>query len=274
MSVELKTTISQLSSRDAELFTRIGIALALRQRAALRRIQIAVVDGCITLRGEMPSFFDKQLAIESTRRVAGVIQVKDELSVLAFEIDNDSPTFAEKRRSTESVHDGAGTTNQQHERDSSMPRFATSPVVATVTFVRTATAVLLFLAELFVGCSSEDRLKVYPVEGQITFNGQPLANALVVLHPKDTSNPKLLAARGQTDAAGTFKVSTYDSQDGAPVGSYAVTVEYYQLLDKGNGGFEPGPNVLPPRLASPQTTDIVVEVAANPNKLPPVEVSR
>jgi len=132
----------------------------------------------------------------------------------------------------------------------------------------------LALATL-VGCGGGDgivRLPVHPVEGQITRNGKPLANALVALHPKG-GDSRAITARGQTDENGNFKVTTYDQNDGAPEGDYAVTVQYYQLVKTGSSA-EPGPNVLNPKISSPNQTDIVVKIAAGPNKLSPIEVER
>jgi hypothetical protein len=125
-----------------------------------------------------------------------------------------------------------------------------------------------------VGCgSSEARLPVHPVEGVITRGGKPLANALVALHPKSKpSGGEAVAPNGQTDENGVFKVSTYDANDGAPEGEYAVTVQYYQTVKTANG-IEPGPNVLPAKLSQPGTTDISVKIVAGPNKLAPIEVA-
>lgn len=126
-----------------------------------------------------------------------------------------------------------------------------------------------------VGCGSGDgitRLPVHPVEGAITRDGKPLANAFVALHPK-TSDARAITARGQTDSNGKFQVTTYDSNDGAPEGEYAVTVQYYELLQNGTSS-EPGPNVLNPKISSPHQTDIVVKVASGANQLPAIEVER
>ena len=136
-------------------------------------------------------------------------------------------------------------------------------------------ALLLVGAVALTGCGSKhtDRLAVFPVEGQVKVNGQPLANAFIVLHPKGSNDPRLLAARGQTDQNGNFKVTTYEAGDGAAVGEYAVTIEHHPLINQG-GSYEPGPNVLPPKLASPGTTNVTVRVAASVNTLPPIDVRR
>lgn len=135
----------------------------------------------------------------------------------------------------------------------------------------------LLLAGLLTasGCGSKhsDRLAVFPVSGQVTWNGQPLANALVVLHPQGVQDPRSMAARAQTDPHGNFRVTTYEAGDGAAAGDYAVTVAYHRLINAG-GGYEPGPNVLPSKYSSPLTTDLTVHVAEGPNQLPAISLRR
>jgi hypothetical protein len=133
-------------------------------------------------------------------------------------------------------------------------------------------AAVLFVLATALGCSQGDgRVAVHPVEGQLTWNGQPLPNAFVVLHPKDPTDTRVLPARAQTDAAGKFQVTTYEQADGAAVGEYKVTVEFYRPIKNGSG-FEPGPNVLPPKLARPDTSEISVRVAEGKNTLEPISL--
>jgi hypothetical protein len=126
------------------------------------------------------------------------------------------------------------------------------------------------------GCGSSDgieRLPTVPVEGQIKFEGKPLAQADVVFHPQGVSDPRHAPARGKTDDSGNFKLTTYDSGDGAPVGSYAVTVAYYPLV-KDADGVHAGPNALPRKYSTPQFTDLNVQVSDSNAKLPPLELRR
>ena len=125
------------------------------------------------------------------------------------------------------------------------------------------------------GCGSKkvDRLPVFPVEGLVTLNGQPLPNAFVVLHPKGTSDSRALAARGQTDQERPFQGHYLRRRGRRRRGEYAVTIEYHQLIGSA-GSLEPGPNVLPPKYASPDTTDLSVRVAEGPNTLPPIALRR
>jgi hypothetical protein len=114
---------------------------------------------------------------------------------------------------------------------------------------------------------------VYPVSGQVLWNGKPLAGALVVLHPQVTSDARCIPARAHTDAKGQFRAGTFDSADGAQEGEYAVTVTYCPL-QKNDDGWTPGPNVLPVKYASPKTTDLRVQVAKGTNSLPPLTVQQ
>jgi len=132
----------------------------------------------------------------------------------------------------------------------------------------------LLLPLLVVGCGGENsRLKTHPVEGFVQFEGRPLPNAFIVLHPKGLADAKVLPAHAKTDTSGKFKASTYDANDGAIAGEYSVTVEYQELV-RTDDGVVAGPNLLPPKYASPQTTDVNVRVAEGENKLPVINLTR
>lgn len=76
---------------------------------------------------------------------------------------------------------------------------------------------------LWAGCSSGDTerpLRV-PATGKVLYQGQPVEGAHVTFAPQDqTTSP----AFGTTDAQGTFTLSTFDVEDGAQPGTYAVTI--------------------------------------------------
>lgn len=233
------------AANPAEIADRVRTALAFRLRGVARRLRVTVRGSIVTLTGEVSTYFDRQLACETSRRVPGVEGVQDEITV-------------EGGKEMRNEASGAPT------------------VGGIATGVRSGFAAALVLMALgMVGCGGEGaaRLPVHPVEGVVTRDGKPLANALVALHPKTPQAGHEIAPRAQTDESGQFKVTTYDTNDGAPEGEYAVTVQYYQLIQNGTSS-EPGPNVLSPKIALPSTTDIVVKVASGPNKLAPIEVSR
>lgn len=72
---------------------------------------------------------------------------------------------------------------------------------------------------LLAGCGGGTGVKTYPVKGTVKFKGEPLADAAVTFYPDQGR-----AASGLTDAQGTFFLSTFDSKDGAPAGTYRVGI--------------------------------------------------
>ena len=85
------------------------------------------------------------------------------------------------------------------------------------------TALPLALA-LLTGCGDKGvagRPPVYPVSGQVLYQGKPLEGAFVSFTPTEGGTH---GASGRTDADGRFTLTTFDSGDGAPAGRYRVTV--------------------------------------------------
>ena len=66
---------------DRELARRVTNFLAGQHVPALRAIQVEVRNGAVTLRGNVRTFYEKQLSQHSAGRVAGVHQVVDEIEV-------------------------------------------------------------------------------------------------------------------------------------------------------------------------------------------------
>ncbi len=65
--------------------------------------------------------------------------------------------------------------------------------------------------------------KYAPVEGTITFAGEPLVDATVNLRPEPIDPKREEESIGTTDANGKFTIKTGD-KDGCPVGRYRVAV--------------------------------------------------
>jgi hypothetical protein len=125
-------------------------------------------------------------------------------------------------------------------------------------------ALLLTAGVLISGCGTAQE-PVFPVSGQILWSGKPLAEAVVVLHPEDGKRRSLTA---RTDASGRFQLTTHQPGDGAPAGTYLVTVEYRDLVQEGDELVRHGPNQLPARYAKPETSGLRCEVTAGTNTLP------
>lgn len=74
-----------------------------------------------------------------------------------------------------------------------------------------------------VGCMSgkDDRPMRVPATGKVIYQGKPVEGAHVTFAPQGQG---LNSAFGTTDAAGVFKLSTFEVDDGAQPGSYAVSI--------------------------------------------------
>lgn len=84
--------------------------------------------------------------------------------------------------------------------------------------LRLGALALVALAGL-IGCGG--RGKLVKVEGKVTLNGAPVKGAQVTLIPVSGEGEK---PSGFTGDDGTFRLSTFSSNDGAPPGDYKVIV--------------------------------------------------
>ncbi len=137
---------------------------------------------------------------------------------------------------------------------------------------RGATLAPLAAVLVLTGCGKGEpaRIPVFPVSGQVRVEGDSASGAVVVFHSVSKATPPAIAT---ADREGRFKLTTYDTGDGAPAGEYAVTVSLRKLISK-EGSSIAGPNVLPEKFASPTTTPFKVTVAATPNELKPFVVTK
>ena len=69
------------------------------------------------------------------------------------------------------------------------------------------------------GCGHR-RPTTYPVSGVVTLDGKPVSGATVMLRPEAGGRP----AVGTTNERGEFKLTTFQQNDGALPGKYAVSV--------------------------------------------------
>lgn len=230
MSVELNPTREASSIRrasDVELETRITASLRQQQIPSLRKVVVEAAGGTVVLRGEVNSFYAKQVSQHSARQLAGENCVIDEVSVVT------PAAFRDPLRLRCSI----------------------------------AGAVLLLIS-LSLGCSEEksNSVPVHPVAGQVTLNGRPAPNAVVVFHPKETAvefpSPSAVA-----DSNGNFQLSTYKPTDGAPAGEYVVTVEMRSFVLK-DGDYIAGPNQVNAKYGKPSTSNLKIRVAEGTNQIP------
>jgi hypothetical protein len=227
----MKSAINTLS--DADVKTRIGIAFATRPRITWHDISATVHDGIVTLRGEVPTAYDRHLVVAITRHVAGVLTVDDQLVIVE----------ASRRR----IFHG------RHSR-------------------RAGASALVVAMAVLTGCGGgEARVPVHPAHGAVQFRGQPAVGAFVSLHPKDGADNGAPSPRATVGPDGNFKFTTYDGDDGAPAGDYVLTVLWYKPVRQGND-LVGGPNVLPRKYAAAATSDLQIRIAAGENYLKPIQL--
>jgi hypothetical protein len=127
---------------------------------------------------------------------------------------------------------------------------------------------IVWLALGLFGCGGSDLGRptledVVPVNGTVTYQGQPLENFQVTFRPTDGRKPGVAI----TDADGKFKLGTNKLDDGCPPGPCKVGVAFAPPGDDGLGepiddpSKLPKPKVkVPAKLANPDTSDITVDV--------------
>jgi len=135
---------------------------------------------------------------------------------------------------------------------------------------------LVFVGVLFAmsSCSAEGpRLPVVPVKGKVTYQGKPLAEAQVYLSRVAEATPltedeKKLRPRGFTQSDGTFQLTSYAANDGAPPGRYVVGV----LKQVDGKASDDKVYVTPGRYANAKTSGLTAIVKAPATELPVIEI--
>jgi hypothetical protein len=133
---------------------------------------------------------------------------------------------------------------------------------------------LLLGAVLFglVSCGHGDRKEaVYRVTGKVLYQGNPAEGATVTFHALEGDSAKMPKPGGQVQKDGEFRLSTYRSFDGAPAGSFAVTI-IYPSADRKENDENVGPDLLRGRYANPKTTPLRAEIGKQENRLGPFDI--
>jgi hypothetical protein len=136
-----------------------------------------------------------------------------------------------------------------------------------------AVALVAFVA-LTPGCGSNGRRPVYPVHGTVLDSkDKPAAGAMVFFHPIETVEGELIKPLGYVQEDGTFALTTYTKDDGAPQGEYSVTIEWRQPKSSPFGARNPGPDKLQGRYGDPGRSKIRFQVDPKPeNTVPPIRL--
>lgn len=93
---------------------------------------------------------------------------------------------------------------------------------------------LASLAGLAAGCGRSGSLEVHSVKGVVKYNGKPMVGGGSILFlPTEGGSGK--EASGIIAEDGTFQLSTYGSNDGAPAGEYKVVIRQTTVKEPDGG---------------------------------------
>jgi hypothetical protein len=140
---------------------------------------------------------------------------------------------------------------------------------------RSSSLVLIPVCLCLLGCRDDGLPKRAPVSGKVTYNGEPLAGAMVNFYPEQ---PGERVSVGETNDQGEFTVWCYEIGDGAVLGNHRVAIRkegppkptgvhpsqiaegmdesWYEEMGQ---SFTREP-LIPPRYFSPDTSELAVEV--------------
>lgn len=137
-----------------------------------------------------------------------------------------------------------------------------------------ALAAVLAVFTMAGGCSrKDDRVIVYPVSGKVTVLGEVPEGALVVFYPAQSAGESEVRPSGKVKQDGSFRLTTFDADDGAPSGDYVATIQWNKLVKRGSDHVA-GPNVVPPDYAKRETSPWKVKVADATNELTPLAIAK
>lgn len=246
----MSTQLQDSNETDAALRHKIDLTLLQRGVSAARQLDVDVVNGIVTVAGEAPTFYQRQLIVHSIRRVSGVVRVIDRIDVFSYndgELSFTTPALL--------------TTSAPTSHFSTRSRLQAAVAVAAV-------------ALLMASCSKQpdNQIPVFPVQGKLTLDGEAAPGAFLVLHPVGRELPKDATPKARVGQDGTFKVGTYSAGDGAPEGEYVLTAEWKKLVTN-NGDTLPGPNVLPAELSKKETSTLRVKVSPGKNEWAPLQLT-
>jgi hypothetical protein len=123
------------------------------------------------------------------------------------------------------------------------------------------------------GCvGGQSKTAVFPVSGKVLVDGQPAARAEVTFHKIGQSEGDHSRPFAITEADGSFRLSTFMSNDGAPTGQYTVLIAWPSYTKNQLGEEEPGADRLGRRYCNLKQPLLKAMVSDTDNVLAPFEL--
>jgi hypothetical protein len=123
-------------------------------------------------------------------------------------------------------------------------------------------------------CSCSANKRVYPVSGKVLFEGKPAAGAIVKFYavdPADKKDGRTVVPQAIVDDDGSFRLTTYSSEDGAPAGKYTVSIFWAKPSKRGDDYDKP---LLPTHYLNAETSGLTAVVEERATELPPFQLRK
>jgi hypothetical protein len=140
--------------------------------------------------------------------------------------------------------------------------------------VRLALVLLTGAAALAGASCGSSKVPVYPVRGQVLYQGKPAEGALVIFHPTSGAIPPgaPMLPNGRVQADGSFTLTTYTDNDGAPAGEYVVVILWPSGGTEGDEESSGSHDRLQGRYGDVARSPIKREVQPGENVLEPIQL--
>jgi hypothetical protein len=127
----------------------------------------------------------------------------------------------------------------------------------TMEKIKPVAAILIPLLLVCLGCGKGDMPDLGQVEGTVTLDDAPLANAIVTFQPEHAR-----PSYGKTDSSGHYELVYTDGNNGAVLGTHTVTISTKADGDP-DQGIKSAPETVPSKYNT--TTELTATVEAGDN---------
>jgi len=122
-----------------------------------------------------------------------------------------------------------------------------------------------------LGCGEDWQAETHPVIGRVNINGQAPEGAVVTLYTTgEKVDERNSRPWGVVQHDGSFTLTTYDKGDGAPVGTYKLTIKWPEDLSKPSTAMT---DRLGGKFARPEQSQWTVTIEEGNNELELIEIT-
>ena len=129
---------------------------------------------------------------------------------------------------------------------------------------------LLTVSVCMSGCGKGQQ-SVRSVEGKVTVNGQPATGALIMLHPVEDKEPGIFP-NATVEPDGSFRLTTYKLNDGAPEGEYFATIVWEETYREDGETLSKG-DKLKGKYGNKEASGLKVTIKKGKNTLPAFDLA-